>query len=77
MNCIHSAKKGTTLNLGKGTDKNGKYELQSFECRKCGVIVERKIYPYVLADVFSIPKNRDKRSKPHWGGETVIALSRR
>ena len=64
MNCIHSAKKGTTLNLGKGIDENGKYELQSFECRKCGVIVERKIYPYVLAGVFSIPKSRQRIKTP-------------
>ncbi|MGA2954117.1 MAG: hypothetical protein ABSF48_00160 [Thermodesulfobacteriota bacterium] len=63
MNCIHSAKKGTISNLGKGIDENGKYQLQSFECRKCGVIVERKIYPYVLADVFSIPKDKDGREK--------------
>ena len=63
MKCIHSAKKGTLFNLGKGIDENGQYELQSFECRKCGVIVERKIYPTVLADVFSIPTDKHRGEK--------------
>ena len=63
MNCIHSAQKGTISNLGKGIDENGKYELQSFECRKYGVILERKIYAYVLADVFSIPKDKHRGEK--------------
>lgn len=60
MFCIHSPKKGSTKDTGRGTDGNGKFIIQKFICRKCNVSADRKIYPFILADIFSIPAPKPK-----------------
>lgn len=58
MACIHAAQKGSTRETGRGNNENGKFIQQESICRKCNVVFERKIYPFILADMFSIPKGR-------------------